>query len=255
MDLINKASHVRSAVLFTALALVVANRVAAQNFAPPASPGLLLLDLAGTSIPADNVVTPYDSTTDPGLQFTATSTTSFVTFVFRHDPGFFTFDNVSVVDATSLSGNLLTNGDFLTPPDLTPGVATGWSYFTQTGITFQGEEATPSSGGGWYDGATGGYDGIDQSFTTTVGHSYDVSFTLSQWNENNVYPPSGNYQPTSTNGASNIYYGDGIDMLAYGGSTLPTTSVPDESSTFVLLLGSLGLVAFWKRRALGRAIA
>ena len=237
--------------LLAALTIVVANNASAQNSAPPpASPGVQVLDLAGTPIAADNVVTPYS------LSFEATSTTSFVTFLFRHDPGFFTLTNASVADSSTPTTNLLLNGDFTVgAPTVSGGGAPDWTYFQQTGVTFLGHELAPATPG-WYDGATQGYDGIDQMFSTTIGDTYNVTFDLAQWNQNGVIPPGDLYQDTSTNNnnvVSGGTEGDGIDALVYAGDAIPTSSVPDESSTFMLLLGVLGLVIIMKRRSFARA--
>jgi autotransporter-associated beta strand protein len=198
--------------LFIALTPMVANHVVAQNLPPPVS-GLQILDLAGTPIAANNVVNSHSAS------FVATSTASTVTFVFRHDPGVFTFDNASVKDSLAPATNLLTNGNFLggaTPPG---GGSPGWTYFQQAGVTFLGHQLGGT--GGWIDGATQGYDGIDQTFATLVGHTYDVAFNLSQ---NGANIP--NYQQISTNGLPGIE-GNGIDLLAYAGNGIPPRTVPE----------------------------
>jgi hypothetical protein len=211
MNMINTVSKFCCVGIFAALPLIIPNRVAAQNLPPPAS-GLVILDLAGSSIPANNVVTHYSAS------FVASTNMSTVTFVFRHDPSYFTFDNASVADATTPTTNLLLNGTFLVgAPTVSGGGAPDWTYFVQAGVTIAlGHELNPPPGG-WYDGSVQGYDGIDQTFATTIGDTYNVTFDLSQTGANTSV-----YQQTSTNGQPGTS-GNGIDMLVYAGNGVPPT--------------------------------
>jgi len=210
--------------LFTSLALVMANHGGAQNLPPPVS-GLQILNLAGTPIAANNVIENYSA------DFVATSPDSTVTFVFRHDPGFFTLYNVSVT--TGGGPNLLLNGNFSVGAPTAPGAGVpDWTYFIQAGNLypqFLGYE----NGAGFYDGSTQAYDGIDQTFATIVGDLYNVTFGLSQTGANTAL-----YQPISTNGQPGTA-GNGIDMVLYAGNGLPPTTVPDAASTLGLLGASL----------------
>jgi hypothetical protein len=211
---------------------MAASHASTQNYGPPAS-GLQIFDLAGTTLPTDGVVT------NESASFQATSNDSTVTFVFRDDPGYFTFDNAVVADSSAPSVNLLTNGTFSTGLTSQGGGATGWTYFQQTGVTYLGQQLADPPGG-WYDGSTGGYDGIYQTFATVSGDSYDVSFTL----VTNLSGTNTTFQQTSTNGQTGIE-GNGIDMLVYAGNGIPPTNVP-EPTTGALMLGSLALLAVWR---------
>jgi len=228
-----------TAALGVAIALG-AGHAGAQNLPPPVS-GLLALDLAGQ--PLSTAYTRY------AASFVATSAASTVTFVFRHDPGFFAFDDASVFDATLPDGNLLLNGGFETgAPTASGGGAPGWTYFQQTGITFLGFEAAsgtdglPSHNGGffWNDGATGGYDGIDQTFATTPGDTYDIAFYLAELNSNGFAPPGNTYQQTCANGNADTSC-NGIDVLVYAGNGLPPSGVPEPATTALLGAALVGL--------------
>jgi hypothetical protein len=244
MKRFNNAVKYWSAGLVAVLALVTANHVRAQNLAAPTS-GLLALDLAGNPITTDNIA--YSTS------FVATSSSSTVTFVFREDPGFFFLSNTSVALSSTPSTNLLLNGDFSIDNPTSPGAGLpDWNYFIQAGNLFPqylGYEGSNGNVTGFWDGSTQAYDGIDQTFATTVGDTYDITFDLPSTSS------GGYYQQISTNGDTTDTGGNGIDALVYAGNGLPPTTnpVPDAASTFVLILVGLGILAFEKTRTPSRA--
>jgi hypothetical protein len=218
--------------LIAALAIITANHASAQNLAAPVS-GLEILDLAGGSI--DTSTHAYSA------DFSATTALSTVTFTFRQDPGFFLLSDVTVTDLTNPSGNLLVNGDFSVGAPTAPGGGVpDWTYFIQTGNTFP-QFLGFENGSGFFDGSTQAYDGIDQSFATNSGDTYDVSFDLLSTTGGGVY------QQTSTNGDTTDTNGNGIDAVVYAGNGLPPTTVPDASMTGLLLAGSV-LALFGMRK-------
>jgi hypothetical protein len=238
--------------LGVAIGLGIAAQASAQNLAPSGS-GLLVLDLAGT--PMISSYTQYNAS------FVATNSLSTVTFEFRNDPGFFGFDAASVVDATTAGGNLLLNPGFENgAPTVSGGTVPNWTAFEQAGLISLGfpalgiEAASGTDGlsafsGGfyWNDGATGGYDGISQTITTTVGDTYDISFELSEVNSNGVPTPGDAYEQTCTNGDPAGTDCNGIDMVVYASGAQPTPA-PEPASIVVLLSGLFGIRLIRQRK-------
>jgi len=209
------------------------------------------LDLNGQPVP-----TTY---TQYSVNFTAADTSTDVTFVFRHDPGYFGFDDASV---TLFGGgsNLISNGGFET------GDTTNWTYFNQNNVSFAGSVGTTptqnlNANSGtyfWVDGATQGYDGLTQTIATTIGSTYTISFYLNQYDTNGhagVTTPITNFQALSTNGqvgdpGQDGTAGNGVDLLVYAGavpSTIPPAPVPEPEIYAMFGIG-LGLMGWVGRR-------
>jgi hypothetical protein len=235
-NVITKTSRNWCAGLFAALSLIVANQALAQNLPPPVS-GLQILNLAGTPIGPDS----YAAFTTYTADFVASTTASTITFVFRHDPGFFEMTDVSV--STGGGPNLIVNGDFSVGAPTTAGAGVpDWTYFIQAGNLFP-QYLGYENGSGLFDGSTQAYDGVDQTFATVPGDLYNVSFELSQ-EGNNV----ADYQPISDNGNTVNTGGNGIDVVVYAGNGLPPTTTPDAASTMGLLGAAVAGLAGLRRK-------
>jgi hypothetical protein len=240
--------------LFLSLALVVFLGTflplaqAQNNVGPPTGP---ILNLAGDPIPS--VYTLYTAS------FMATGATTDLTFAFRNDPGYFAMDNVTVTDTTTSTAVSLVNAGF------EDGNLTGWNYDNVYGATFGGVVSNGCEGMGnfagsdvWCDGATQAYDAIDQTFGTTVGNLYTVTFELDSIDLTGSYPPSGDMQSLSTNGCvdnsgvscSSGTLGDGVDVLVYAGASIPppASTVPEPGTLVTLGTGLLSLAGFTRGR-------
>jgi hypothetical protein len=239
--------RLRTAAAFAIAALTVAGAARAENLAPPAGP--LALNLAGQPLPS--------SYTEYSTSFVASSSSSVITFVFRHDPGWFAFDDASVV-ADGDTTNLLADGGFES------GIGP-WSFFAQNGVShtgFVGNDGTAVGGitwnapvhsgdHDWLDGSTEGYDGLTQTIATTAGQKYDITFFLDQRLTQNV--SASHFLELSNNGASGVL-GNGIDALVYAGNGLPSPvetlppGVPEPAAWALMILGMGGVGASLRSR-------
>ncbi len=207
------------------------------NDGPPAG---AILDLGGTAIPHS-----YQQHT---VNFTATLPSTFISFAMREDPAFILLDDVSVVDVTHPSGNLIVNGGFESGP-VGANAPASWTYLNSFGASYAGVVANGAglahSGANYYfDGAVQAYDGITQFISTSVGDTYQISFWLS---DNSALTT---FSDLSNNGDVSDIGGNGADLLVYAGA-VPT--VPEQTSTIVLFLGSLCLLAYGRVRVLGQS--
>ena len=210
--------------------------------------------MKGTSIPGHGNGTTFQQYT---VNFVANLTSTAITFAFREDPAFVSLEQTSVTDLTTPGGNLLVNGDFSGGTYTNNGntsAAVGWTYANVYGASAGGVVRTgcggpQPSGYCWYDGAVQAYDAISQTITTTIGHTYQISFYLADNSGGSTF------SAFSTNGDVNDAGGNGIDVLAYaqaglpaaGGTTTPTASAVPTLSTaglslMALLLAAAGLV-------------
>jgi hypothetical protein len=243
----NAALAAASVALAASFVIGGASQSLGQTNEPP--PSGAFLDLAGGAVPHGAAVT-YTGSFVAGL-----ASTDF-TMAFREDPAFVSVYNVSLVDAANPGVNLLTNGDFsggVHTSGGNPDAPVGWTYDNVFGafaggvVSTVGEVCGGAPGGAtncWYDGAVQAYDAIDQFVTTIPGHTYNLSFQVSD------NGPLTIWQPLSTNGIVTGTGGNGIDILAYAGAGLPPPgSVPEPSTWAMLLLGFAGLGFVGYRRA------
>lgn len=251
------------------LAASVLTGAISQASAQPTNPNNLpppgwILDLAGQGLPTS-------SYTQYVANFTASQSLTTVTFAMRNDPGYFGLDNVSVINTTTSSGNLLSNSGF--ESDTVGSTAASWMYFSQDNVTYTGIVSdaayAASSATGlvlgastgtnfWFDGSTGGYDGFSTQLATTIGDNYSISFDLMYAVQPSSVGVATNFQQTCTNGSTdtNPVLCNGVDFLAYASSGQPSTAVPTDAPepTSLAVIGAslIGLAAARRRSGIRR---
>lgn len=229
-------------VTIIALSLsAVTAQAAPSNVGPPVGP---ILDLGGLPIPGNGNGTTYQTYS---VDFTGTVAITDITFAFREDPAFLSLDNVSLVDLTTVSPNLLTNGDFeggtytSNGNSLTP---IGWTYANVYGASFGGIVQGITNGtNGWYDGAVQAYDAISQSVATPIGDLFRITFDLADNSGESTF------SALSTNGDVTDTGGNGIDTLVYAQAGLPAPSNVPEPGTMLLMGLGVACAAFLRARA------
>jgi hypothetical protein len=236
----------RSTALVSVAALSLALSAPAyavgMNNGPPAG---AILDLNGTPVP--------HSLTSYSVDFSASLLSTSISFALREDPAFLILTNVSVVDLTAGSGNLLTNGNFsagvyFDPVTGNTRVPVGWTYQNTFAATFSGEVRTNSSdclgaSSCWYDGSVQAYDAISQSVDTIVGHDYRISFQLGDTGNLSIF------SRLSTNGDTSTVRGNGVDLLVYAQADAVQPGVPEASTWAMMFLGFAGLGFMGYRRS------
>lgn len=229
-------------VLGSGLALAVLCGTAA--YATPIdvpAPGAVL-DLNGQPIPT--AYTPYQAV------FTATQTTSNITFGFRDDPAFIYLDWSGVVWDQDPATNLLSNGSFEGGTWTSGGntlAPVGWTYANPYNIadTWGVDCYTAPARNGscqWLDGAHGSYDYITQAISTVIGHRYAIRFWAYADNsaDGNGEGPA-NWQQTGNNAT---------DLLVYAGAVPDFASVPEPAGLGLFGVGVLliGCVSVLRKR-------
>jgi PEP-CTERM motif len=228
-----------ASVAILSMAFAGSAYAAGNNNGPPSG---AILDLNGTSIP--------HATTTYTIDFTASLSSTSISFAFREDPAFLLLSNVSVVDLTHPSGELLTNGDFSggVHTDIATGntgVPNSWTYQNTFAATFAGFVSSGAQCGGlahcWYDGSVQAYDAISQSISTQIGDLYHISFNLS---DNGTLTT---FSRLSTNGNTTDTGGNGADVLVYAQASAVQPGVPEPSTWAMMLIGFAGLGFAFRR--------
>ena len=195
----------------TAAALVLA-------VASPATAQVTLVDL--TNIPAQ-VATP-SSTLDATQSFTATSTSSVLTIGGYDVPGAFVLANIRLATSSAPTVNVLGEHFTYTPAAVSPLASEGnLGIYGTRDLSFRG-------------GDVGSYDIFTQTFNTTVGTTYNLSYLFTL---------------TTCRGCSAVP--NGLRITAGDAAAAP---VPEPSTWAMILLG-FGGIGYSMRRERKGALA
>lgn len=177
--------------------------------------------------------------------FVAEQADTNIAFAIREDPAYIRLADMSLVDLTTSSGNLLTNGNFnggtyirssgLSEPD-------GWSYLNVYNASASGtveDNCGFIAGDTCYtDGSVGSYDAINQVVATTAGDTYQVSFYYLDASANSVYSPGATMTDT-----------DGRDLFVYAAGVGQSTRAPEPTSLMLFATALAGIRMFRRSKA------
>lgn len=244
--------------IFIAVGLSWAALAAPASATVGVAPSGAILDLAQYT---NNGLTPY-AYTQYTTSFVASSTNTTVSFIFRDDPTYISFDDASVTLASGGS-NLLADPGFESAAPYSS-FPQGWTTISQSNVggvissgTPTGDADNPYDGAYyWRDGIVGAFDGLAQTVPTVVGDTYTVSFYLAE--DGNAPDNNGgggsDVVSEDVSGGSYVFgASDGIDAAVYAGAGIPAGfAVAPEPSTWALMLTGFALLGGAVRGARSR---